>query len=1064
MSSEPVPSQPVPSYFLQEASELLQQMDEELQTLRQDFSVQKVHTLMRIAHTLKGAAASVGLDTIKTTTHSLEDAFKALCVPGTSLSIAVEGLIFETYACLQMLLSARFTNTPLDESSILDRMADIVSQLQDNLGDQFGNDGYLPSSAELGFDMTQSIFEMGVEERLNKLEDALKHPEPERLASLLQSQADVFWGLAESLKLPGFGEISQSALTALHQSPDRVVEIAQAALEDYRAGQVKVLQGDRVQGGEPGSLLRQLSGRQSDSVFPGPVHDKQVSDNQKLFPTVVYQQPSKKPTGIGKLWHMLTRPIPGTPQISKPQQTADPQPVSQEKFSPSTLDLSKVIHSDTLSPPTPVLSKPSPLPEPAKAVLSDTESTVLAALEDSTDPSPQELPAPAVLEQAPPQAESLDAEVPSTPNNTAILRVSVDHLEKFNYVIGELLTQQNRQTLYHEQLVDNLKKLSNKVQQQQQQLSVLQQKAVHDLTGTRVEQTVTPFDQFDTLELEQYSSLQPLVQPILDNTIQQMEGVEAIDLFTHHSYQALTKQKRLVSDLRDTLFDVRMQPLESVLQRFQQVVARLSAQYPKDVHLEIKGGKVRIDRAIADKLYDPLLHLIRNAFSHGIETADIRQQHNKLDTGTIRLEASQKGHYLTIEVIDDGQGLELEKIRQKAIDNQLITPQAAAKLSPEQIYNLIFEPEFSTTSQIDALSGRGIGLSAVRSQMDALQGSVLVTSKAHQWTCFTLKIPTNLTIAKLLLCQVANKQYAMMTDTVQQIVMPANQQISTREHVKFLSWQSDDKQRLVPIFPLSDALSYRATLPAPSPEDTDIGSEMSSVTLSNPVILIESDGKLVGIEVEHLRGEQELAIHPLGKSVSTPMYVYGCSTLTSGSLSLVLDGTALVQDILSDLSQTVLDMFNAGDQAGPEAAVPLPVAPPKRTILIVDDSITVRNTLAATLQKAGYRVIQAKEGAEAIQKLHTAKVDTILCDLEMPGMNGFDFLKIQQRTPKIKAIPTIMLTSRAGSKHRKLAKELGATDYLTKPYLTPQLLEKLTNVAAQPSDAQLLEALENKYV
>ncbi|MBX2866266.1 MAG: Hpt domain-containing protein, partial [Leptolyngbyaceae cyanobacterium MAG.088] len=256
MTSETTISQQIPTYFLQEASELLQQMEHDLQTLHQDFGVKKMHSLMRTAHTLKGAAASVGLEAIKTTTHSLEDAFKALCVPEATLTDTVEGLIFEAYDCLQLLVSAQTSAASIEESGILDRMANVVSKLQQNLGDQFGQDGYLPTSTELGFDMTQSIFEMGVAQRLKDLETALEAPDTDVLSDLLRGQADVFFGLAESLNLPGFGEIAHATITALENQPNQVLQIATIALADYRSGQKKILQGDRNQGGEPSTMLK----------------------------------------------------------------------------------------------------------------------------------------------------------------------------------------------------------------------------------------------------------------------------------------------------------------------------------------------------------------------------------------------------------------------------------------------------------------------------------------------------------------------------------------------------------------------------------------------------------------------------------------------------------------------------------------------------------------------------------------------------------------------------------------------------------------------------------------
>ena len=330
MTSDPVSSQQIPPYFLQEASELLQQMNDELQTLNQDFTVQRVYALMRIAHTLKGAAASVGLDSIKATVHSLENVFRALCSPSAKLTPAVESLIFEGYGCLQLLLSAQIAEAKIDEASILDRMADVVSRLEKHLGSRFGQDGYLPTSSELGVDITQSVFEKGVTKRLQELEQALKNPDPESLVNLLRSQADVFSGLAESFNLPGFGQIVEATLAALNYRPELVVQIAEIALEDYRAGQTLVLKGDRSRGGEPSLMLKKLA-------------EKPVTR-------------AEKSGWIGQVWNVLNQPIPGTaPQAKSVQQTL-----------PATIHTSEI--DELLSPPQPAIEtvtvRAIPSPEP----------------------------------------------------------------------------------------------------------------------------------------------------------------------------------------------------------------------------------------------------------------------------------------------------------------------------------------------------------------------------------------------------------------------------------------------------------------------------------------------------------------------------------------------------------------------------------------------------------------------------------------------------------------------------------------------------------------------------
>ncbi|MDV3348462.1 hybrid sensor histidine kinase/response regulator [Leptothoe sp. LEGE 181152] len=1030
MTSASALNQQVPAYFLQEASELLQQIDCELQTLRQGFGIQKMHSLMRAAHTLKGAAASVGLDGIKTTTHSLEDAFKALCAPDANLTPVVEGLIFEAYDCLQLLLSVQLTNSEIDESEVLDRMASVVTQLQENLGDQFGQDAYLPTSTELGFDMTQSIFEMGVNQRLDDLENALKTPDSESLNALLQSQADVFFGLAESLNLPGFGEIARVTVTALKNRPNQVVQIAKVALKDYRSAQTLVLQGDRNQGGAPSKALQKFS--------------KQNSSKRRVQEKTQYRQAkssrihqkSSKASWNNRLWTWLNQPMAWKKplgkhhsQVAQSDAIESPTVLEESLAVPENMSRDRAVVAQT---PDTIWST-SPLPD---AVTVDAQQISSPATQVENDSSG---PEPSLLSQQ--QAERPDSVVPANelPQNTATLRVSINHIEQINHTIGELLTQQSRQALFNEHMTAAMKTLLTHVSFQRQQLRKLQRQPAYTSTMIDTPQLKPTEQQFDALELDHYSEQQLLVQATLDTMVQQIESVEAMELFVQQNNQSLEKQQRLVNDLRETMLDARMQPLGNLLHRFHQVLTRLTTQHSKLVSLKIQGGDVLVDKAIVDKLYNPLLHLVRNAFDHGIESPEMRQQQGKPEKGQIKLSARQTGRYLVIKIQDDGQGLNLNAIRQKAIDNQLITTSEAQHLTSTQISDLIFETNLSTANYVNDLSGRGVGLDVVRTQIQTLRGTVTVTHQHGQGTCFTIKIPTNLTIAKLLLCRAGERLYALMTDTIEQILIPRAEQLKTRNNRKVLSLQVKDKDQFILVVPLSEALAYNGLLPISQQLDINKTSDIS------PVILIRYKNRLVGLEIDQLIGEQELVIRSLGTLATTPSYIYGCSILPDGRLSLVIDGTTLVLKVLQNFSQHATKTGNSkGEQRAPRKSHVT-----KQSILIIDDSITVRNTLTKALQNAGYWVLQAKEGNEALQKLQHTDVAAILCDLEMPGMNGFEFLKARQHTPKIASVPTIMLTSRTGMKHRQLAQELGATGYLTKPYITPQLLTTLTNVLEQ---------------
>ncbi|NEO59831.1 MAG: hybrid sensor histidine kinase/response regulator, partial [Moorea sp. SIO4G2] len=252
-------------YFLQEAPELLQVLEEDLLSLSENYSINKVNNLMRTTHTLKGAAASIGLETIATVAHSLEDVFKALFNPDLSIDPEIEALLFQAYECLRLPLTAELTGGQIDDTEIKNRTAAVVAQLQEKLGDCFGHESHLPTSLELGFDVTQSIFEVGVSQGLDVIQAALNNDNPSEISITVRHQADIFLGLGESLNLPGFAAIAKNAIAALDNHPDQVVTIAKTALCDFVAAQAAVLEGDRTQGGQPSIALQQLADLRSSS-------------------------------------------------------------------------------------------------------------------------------------------------------------------------------------------------------------------------------------------------------------------------------------------------------------------------------------------------------------------------------------------------------------------------------------------------------------------------------------------------------------------------------------------------------------------------------------------------------------------------------------------------------------------------------------------------------------------------------------------------------------------------------------------------------------------------------
>src|SRR5919202_2892720 len=904
MNNDPTIREQSYRYFLQEAPELLGVLEQELLNLREDYSINKVHNLMRTTHTLKGAAASIGLETIKTVAHSLEDIFKALFNPKLSIDGEVEALLFEGYECLRLPLTAELTGGQVNDAEILDRTAAIFTQLQQKLGNCFGEDAHIPNSVELGFDVTQSIFEVGVTQRLDEIATVVALGDHQAVAITLRSQCEIFQGLAESLDLSGFEAIAQAAIAALDAHPDQVLLIAQTALADLQAGQAAILDGDRTQGGQPSLYLQQLAGFSTDAIAQRAVpeaiglHDALDGETQDLE-----TQPELD-------WLTLTSDLDLSVNDSHNEESVNP--LLELIWGGEGIPEFQSLEQDSLASA-----------DPISATSSAEEEVSLTDREASTPP--ESVGATASLHTSSAEAVNVShsgaktdsdnapiptaeaSEPPAIPQKDQLsvsqtVRIEVEHLDHLNYSIGELLTNQNHQSLQNEQLQAAVRSLLARLKQHQQLLSQLQdwsdrlfvvqeQQRIGELGvpgGNRVQWGIgkapshahDPIpnpnptyrtlalagrvtykrdevqsedgkiqNRYDSLELDRYSESQILVQLLLEDAVQLAEAADAIDLFTRQSDQTLEKQRRLLTSTRDALMEARMLPLGEIFGRLPRVLQQLETLHNKPVALELHGTDVLVDKLVTQKLYGPLLHLVRNAFAHGIESPTVRQQRCKQKIGQIEIAAYQRGKFLVIEVRDDGQGLDFEAIRQRAVERQIVSPEQAMRLDEAQLTNLVFEAGFSTASQVSDLCGRGIGLDMVRTQLQALQGSIAVYSEPYKGTTFVLQIPLSLTIAKLLLIQAGQKIYALLTEAIEQILIPQAHQLRCWEGGKVMRWGKDGdsgvSEQLIPVHRLSEVLNYFSLFP-----EALLSHAQHSVATGGqemPIILIRSQERLLGL-------------------------------------------------------------------------------------------------------------------------------------------------------------------------------------------------------------------------
>lgn len=706
-------------------------------------------------------------------------------------------------------------------------------------------------------------------------------------------------------------------------------------------------------------------------------------------------------------------------------------------------------------------------------------SETLAPAEASID---EALPVSNAVELSPPASKrelaSLQADASTATGLT--VRVDSDRLERMNNLVGELAINRDGLSLQNEQLQRGLRELLNRFSKFQNLVESLRElsdqmlvaperygyavrsaleEALSTERGGFVARSLAPSynptaslpasAEFDPLEMDSYGELHTQLQDILENMVQLEETVDDITLFTTQSNQMLDQQRQMLSQLRNEVMWARMLPLGEILNRFPRVLRDLSATYHKPVGLTLTGTGVLVEKAILEKLYDPLLHLLRNAFDHGIEPPEIRRMHGKPEQGRIEIRAYRKGNQTVIELADDGQGLNLDRIRQRVLERRWLSAEVLDTLSPAQLGEFIFEPGFSTAAQVSELSGRGVGLDVVRSQLRSIKGTVSVTSTPGQGTVFTLSLPLTLTIAKLLVCLVGSAALALPTDNIEEILAPQIEQIQQSGEQRYINW----REQIIPIYRLADLLHYACPLPE-APPNRLLSAIASPKNWSAPMLVMRQEQQIFALEVDRLVTEQELVVKPFSTVISAPNYTYGCTILGDGSLVPVIDGIALL-DFKQEQKINPVEIAERVDALNGRSAYEAPKSTKTMqtpTVLVVDDSATLRRTLALSMKRAGFRVLQAQDGREAIEQLQQSQsVQLVICDIEMPNMNGFEFLNYRRQDSELAKTPIVMLTSRSNNKHRWLAMQLGASAYFTKPYVEQEFLATIRNIMSLTS-------------
>jgi chemosensory pili system protein ChpA (sensor histidine kinase/response regulator) len=605
-------------------------------------------------------------------------------------------------------------------------------------------------------------------------------------------------------------------------------------------------------------------------------------------------------------------------------------------------------------------------------------------------------------EQVRVRAETLDRLV----NNAGEVSIYRARLEQQNGALGFNLTE--------------LDQTVSRLRQQLRQLEIETEAQILFRYERDQEEAGVEYDEdFDPLEMDRFSTIQQLSRSLAETVNDLVSIRDIMDDLNRQTETLLLQQSRITTDLQDGLLRTRMVPFSTLVPRMHRLVRQTSGQLGKRAQLEVFGADSEMDRSILERMVAPLEHILRNAVSHGIESPEIRREHGKDETGRVSIYLSREGNDVLLTVSDDGGGLRLDAIRGKAIERGLLAD--GAIVSDDDLIQFIMEHGFSTSDVVTQISGRGVGMDVVVSEVKQLGGAVEIDSQEGRGSSFTVRLPLTLAITDALLVELSEEIYAVPHTSIQGVVRASRQAIEDcyarrREGIEYAG-------HLYSVRYLGSILD---TGPLVLPEQTKW----------LPLLLVRAGEHRVALQVDALVGNRQIVVKSVGPQLSSVRWVTGGTILPDGRVALILDVNALVR-------MAAMQDLSAAEQPTPEELGE------GVTVMVVDDSITVRKVTSRLLERHNMNVLTAKDGVDAVAKLQEQVPDVMLLDIEMPRMDGYELARHMRNSPDLANVPIIMITSRTGEKHRTRAFELGVNRYLGKPYQETDLLENIYSLLAE---------------
>jgi len=602
----------------------------------------------------------------------------------------------------------------------------------------------------------------------------------------------------------------------------------------------------------------------------------------------------------------------------------------------------------------------------------------------------------------------------------ALLRVNADMIDRFVNEAGELSIARSRIELemaaFRRALVDLTDNIG-RMRTQLREIEVASEGQMQSTIKAKEELGRT----FDPLELDRFSRMQELTRFLAESLGDVITLHQGLQKNLDETELAIHAQARLNRELQQGLMAVRLVPLGNLADRFYRIVRQTAKELDKKANLELKGTRTELDRSVLEKITAPFEHLLRNAIAHGLETPAGRLAAGKPEIGEIAIEAVQRGNEVVLTVSDDGAGLDFARIRERAVAAGLLA--ADVELPEAQLAQFIFVSGFSTAAEVSQISGRGVGLDVVKSEITSLGGRVEIASAPGRGTTFTVTLPLTLAVTQAVMMRAGQTVYAVPTVMIEQVqeykAGPYAQLVARGE----VEWKGNR-------YPL------RSLLPMLGEIDTPVPARQI------PLLLLKSGVQRAAIRVDEIIGNREVVVKTIGPQLARLSGISGATVLGNGQVVLILNPVQLVHR-----GEAV------AEAARPAQAAPAAAKAGAPLVMVVDDSLTVRKITGRMLAREGFEVASAKDGVDALQQLQDIRPDCILLDVEMPRMDGFEFARNMRADDATRAIPIIMITSRTADKHRNHALEIGVNEYMGKPYQEDQLLALIRRYTRETAPA-----------